>query len=170
MSEILLTLNSIALPIDSGGDLRQDYEEIGGFTTRRLANGAALPQSRWSRLRTTLSCTGWKPATLAGIDWRAPVTIGCIAPLGIIQASHIFTLPANRRSDVAVVAMSIHGPDSIPAAVSVVSNTATVTVASGADAYACYWYPLLTCYSPGPKARLDLTSGQAGWELTAEES
>lgn len=171
-AEILLTVNGVPMSFEATRDLEQTYEPLGGYATLRFADGSALRQSRWRRLATTLTCAGHVPAALAGIDWDATVTLGCVGPRGITQASNVFTLPTARRADAGAEIFAhaiLANGTSVPAAVALVGDTATVTVHPAAVAYACYWHPLLTVLSDGPRERFDLTGAESGWELTAEE-
>ena len=166
---VLLTLNGLPLPIEVAGEITQTYEPMGGFATLRMADGAGLRQSRWRKLRTQLSSSGWIPPALAGIDWDQPVEIGCIEPRGLIDTTNVFTLPAIRRTDLAVRGFSVADGCSTPARVEVEGDTATLAPAAGATHYAVYWYPLITALSDGPREQWDITGAVAGWEITAEE-
>ena len=171
-AEILLTLNGIPLSFEATRDVDQTYEPIGGIATLRFANGAALRQARWRRLRTTITASGPLPAALAAVDWDSPVTLGCIGPRGITQAGNVFTLPAARRADAGAEVFAhalLANGTSQAASVALVGHVATVTPVSGAIGYTCYWHPLITVLSDGPRERFDLTQGGGGWEITAEE-
>ncbi|MDV7393840.1 hypothetical protein RZS08_20850, partial [Arthrospira platensis SPKY1] len=96
-----LTVDSIRLPIQVAGEIRQTYEAFGGYTLLRLGLGAAVHQETWRKTRTTLAASGLVPPGLAAIDWAQSHTLGCVAPRSIQSASNVITLPAARRTDAA---------------------------------------------------------------------
>jgi len=150
----------------------QSYRPIGGSTLHRKLNGAGAKQTHWSKLGTTLSGDGWAPAALAAVDWSAAVEIYCIEPRAIHSASTSATLPAARRSDLAVnvLAYAVVAGELVATAVSVATDTATATAVTGATSYQFYYYPKLNFYSNGPAESLDMERGVYSWSIEAEEA
>lgn len=169
MSEILLTIDGIALPMGWAGDVSSEEGVFGGFEHLRMANGVVVYQERWVKRRLRLFGNAWRAEAFEGVDWRGGFELGWIKPQGAVQAGNIFTLPAARRADLDPFAFSNRGCDAIPAVVSVVGDVATVTADPGADSYSCHWFPVLTMVSQGPTSRHDITQGAFAWEITAEE-
>lgn len=150
----------------------QTYRRVdGGSVLHRMLNGAGVPQEHWSKLATSIAGEGWAPVALAGVDWSAPVEILCVQPRAIHSASVTATLPAARRSDLAVnvYAVALVDNEQVPTAVNVVSNTATASAVAGATGYQFMYFPKLSCWSRGPIEPLDMTSPSYGWSLEAEE-
>lgn len=167
-----LTVNSLRLPLPVGGVITQEYAEMGGKALLRFANGAGLLQTAWTKLRTSISGTGAFPLGLDGVDWSAPVTLGCVAPRSIQSASNVITVPAARRTDAAPYGFAITADNArlLPTPVAIAGNTATLTAVAGALGYQVYWYPLLTVLAPeGLSATWDAAGAVATWQIVAEE-
>lgn len=149
----------------------QEYPPLEGATVHRMLNGAGLKQTHWRKLTTTITGNGWAPAALDGVDWSQPFEISCIKPRTIHSATVTATLPAARRSDMAVnvYARAIVGGELVATPVSVVTNTATATAVAGATGYQFMYYPKANFLSAGPTESLDMQTGVYGWTLTAEE-
>lgn len=173
MSEILLTIDGLALPIEWAGSLTDDDEEFGGFGFLRMANGSTIYQERWKKRRLTIQGQCYRPPALQGVDWSGGFELGWIKPDGIIQASNVFTLPVARRSDAWILAYAnlLRGGvlTAEPTAVSVVGNTATATPVAGAESYSVHWFPLLTMRGPRPRITHDINAGTFSFSLRAEE-
>jgi hypothetical protein len=151
--------------------ITQDYAPIEGATVHRMLNGAGLKQTHWRKLRTSVNGEGWSPPALAGVDWSAPVEILCVQARVINSATVNATLPAARRSDLAVnvLAYAIVGGLLVATPVVVSTNAATATAVTGATSYQFHYYPKLSCYSSGPTESLDMQGAAYSWTLEAEE-
>lgn len=151
--------------------ISQTYRSMQGAAVHRMLNGSAVKQQHWTKLATTIAGAGWSPAALAGVDWSAPVEILCQQPRAIHSATVNATLPAARRSDLAVnvQAFAVVGNELVSTPVSVIVNAATATSVSGATSYQFMYYPKLSCYSNGPEESLDMTGAAYSWSLEAEE-
>jgi hypothetical protein len=149
----------------------QEYSPIEGATVHRMLNGAGVKQQHWRKLRTRISGAGWVPAALAGVDWSAAVEILCVQASVINSATVNATLPAARRSDLAVnvIAYAVVGGLLVATPVSVSTNAATATAVAGATSYQFHYYPKLSCYSSGPTESLDMAGAAYAWSLEAEE-
>ena len=147
----------------------QTYERIGGRTTFRTLDGAAVKQQNWTRLKTNVSGNGGIPAGMSGLDYTLPITIKCGAPRAVNSSSNVITLPANRRTDVGYTPYGYKRVDGfmVPASVSVVGNI--VTVDTGGDAYSVAYYPEIEVLMDDPSDGYDWGSNSASWSFTAEE-
>ena len=68
----------------------QTYETIGGFTVARMMDGAAVKQTNWQKLKTTISATGGLPPGIADLDYTLPITIMCAVPRAITRPTNSF--------------------------------------------------------------------------------
>ena len=171
MSLPLLTINSQPIHLLASTRLQQSYNRVGGGeTVLRLGNGAAVKQNVWRKRTTTISAAGRMPPALEAIDWTASVTIGCVALVAIRSATTTITLPTARRTDVGPFGFAmLPGGSLVKTSIDVTAHVATLGAVAGALAYFAHYYPLLTCYSPGPDQRTDATGTAVGWDLFAEE-
>lgn len=165
-----LVIGSIGIPIHAGLDFSQTYESFGGRSLRRAMNGAAVIQSHWNKLRTRISGSGWVPAGLSGLDLTATHTLKCVAPQAIYSASNSIALPVARRADLAPYGFAIVAGQPVETAVSVATNTATLTTVAGATAYQVMYYPQLTVVIAEINFDTDAAGAVFGWTLTAEEA
>lgn len=163
-----LIIAGVELPMQAF-PVAQSYAPVGGEFVRRKLSGAAVKQTHWSKLATSISGDGWIPPALAGVDWSVPVSIACVAPRARHSASNSVLLPTARRSDTAVTAIAIVAGAAVATPCTVVSNTATATIVAGATSYQFLYFPLLSCYSSGPTESLDLSGAVYAWSLDAEE-
>lgn len=164
-----LAINGVLLPVPVAGRIDQTYRPIGGFARLRFADGAALHQESWRRLETTISASGWIPAALAGMDWAAPVTLGCVAPRALQSASPAFTLPTARRADAPPYGFAVVEHRLVPTTVTVADDEATLAAVTSASAYTVLYYPVLVVLTDGPRERYDASGAVSGFELTGEE-
>lgn len=139
-----LIIAGIELPLRARLDFSQTYEPVGGSSSRRMANGALFKMSQWRRWRTTISGGGWVPPQLLAIDYSAPYTIECVAPLALAVGE---ALPANWTQRVA------------PWGERTFTDELGVAVRM--------FYPIITVMSDPP--RLITGSGGPSWELVCEE-
>lgn len=168
-----IKIAGIAIPFDAAHQITQTYEPLGGRALLRMLSGAAVLQNNWNKVRTVIRGSGRYPDQLAGVDWSTSFSIDCAAPLGIHGSSNVITLPAARRSDWAPWGMALVDGRLVNTPMTIATNTATLTAVAGATSYVAYYFPTLTCYavSAGPSRSFDgRVSGNAGWELIAEEA
>lgn len=165
-----LIIAGVSIPIEVF-PATQEYSVLEGATVHRMLSGAALKQQHWRKMSTQITGDGWAPPALAGVDWSAAVEVSCIAPRAIHSAANTATLPAARRSDLAVnvYAHAVVNGELAATPVSVVGNAATATAVSGASAYQFCYYPKFNAYSSGPSESLDLAGAAYGWSITLEE-
>lgn len=164
-------LGGISVPIQANLGLRQEYRALGGRHKRRMADGSLHLQSNWSKIATTISGDGWVPAGFAGLDFDSALTLKCLAPRSIISASNVLTIPATRRSDgdyLPVGYATVDG-ERVATPLALVSNTATLTLVSGAQFYEVVYYPELQVYADPPTEQTDAHSAQFRWSITAEQ-
>lgn len=149
----------------------QTYEEFGGVNTLRMADGSAVRQSNWSKLRTTLSGEGFVPPGLAGITWKTQQTLKCGIARAIQSSNNVIAIPAARRTDAGYEVKGYALKDGMwrPSPVEVVSNTATVTAVSGAVAYMVEYFPQFTAFIEAPQTDFNRTTGTFRWTINAEE-
>jgi hypothetical protein len=145
MSAPPLIIAGITLPQRARLDLNQTFEPIGGSSSRRMANGALFKMANWQRWRTTVSCGGWVPPQLLGIDYSQPYTIECVATLALAVGE---SLPPTWASRVA------------PWAEKTFTDEDGVAVR--------LFYPILTVMSDPP--RLMIGGSGPSWELVMEEA
>lgn len=171
MSLADLTINGMRLPYASAGEIEQSYEDIGGFSVRRLGGGALIHQETWRRVRTVLTAAGWTPPGLSGIDWSQSFALGCVAPRRKKSATNVIGIPAARRTDVPPVGFAILSDGSLlQTGIAVAANVATLTVVPGAIGYEVQWHPLMTVRAPdGVRESYDAQGAVASWELVCEE-
>jgi hypothetical protein len=167
-----LIIAGVPVPLAlSAEGLTQRYDALGGGAILRLADGTGIRQHRWRRLATTVAGSGILPAALAGIDWDAPLLLGCIASRALHTSGAPVALPAARRADAPVFALAVLDGGYLlrPTPVALDEDLASVTPVPGAVAYQVHYYPLLTVLSDGPRETWDALGAAAGWELRCEE-
>jgi hypothetical protein len=140
-----LVIDSIALPDDAAFSVRQTLDFIQARTLRRSMSGALTIQSRYLKLTSTITGSGWIPDGLDGLDLGITHIVKCIQSLSVFAAANVITIPRAYRSDgdyvpqgVAIVA----GASVVTPAV-IVGNVATLTTVSGASAYGVVYYPIM---------------------------
>ena len=164
-----IIIGGIEVSYDASTALDQTYETIGGFATLRTLNGTAIKQTNWTKLRTRISGSGNMPAGLDALDYSASLTIQCAAPRTVGSISNVITLPAARRTDHPPHGYAIVNGRQVRTAVSIATNTATLTTVAGATTYVCAYYPTLTVFANPPQLSFDARGVVAGWTIEAEE-
>lgn len=165
-----LILGGVEVPRAAGLRISQSYEAIGGFTVLRMMSGAALKQTHWVKLRTSIKGDGWIPAGLQGIDYSGPLSLACIGPRAINSSSAEIILPAARRADAPPFAFAILGNGSLANTdSSLAGDTLTITPVAGAAGYSAHYFPLLSVIAAAPTENYDASGRLVGWELSAEE-
>lgn len=165
-----LIIGGIPLPTHAGLQ-RQEYEPLGGSTLLRMANGAGKKRTHWSKLRTTISGSGWLPLALGSLDYSQPIEIACVHPRSMSSASsQVFALPSNRRRDVAPWGMGLVGDRWWPLEVTEGVESVTLEAIEGGSLYQVYWLPLLQVYLDDPTVGLDFEAATYDWTIEAEEA
>lgn len=168
---VLLTINGLLLSHEEVGELEQSYGYAsGGFATLRMASGRGLRQKAWRKRSTTIQGSGWIPPALSHIDWDMPVTIGCVAAMGLKSATPAIVLPVARRNDVAPYGFAILADGtSVPASASVAGDIMTLATIAGAVQYTGYYYPVLEILSEGPQHSEGAVTATYSWSISGEE-
>ncbi len=166
-----IKIGSIVIPYSSGFDVRQTYEEIEAKTTLRTRSGAAILQSRWKRLKSTISGSGWNPAALDGIDKTIMQDVYCVEPLSVYGATVSITIPHSYRTDAEYIpqgAALVDG-DIVATPVSLSGQTATLTAVAGATQYQVNYYPIITGVLTITKSG-DIDNQVRGWTIQVEQA
>ena len=172
-------LGGVRVPIESVTGFTQTYEPLGGTARLRMMSGRLMQQVHWRKLATTLSAEGWWPPGLEGLDYDTALTLKCAAPRTLASASNVIVLPAARRTDTgytpqgyAIVpgqSTRVGGGDLVPTALSIATDTATLTTVSGATGYHVAYWPQLQVLADPPQTEAAITDAQHRWTLRAEE-
>lgn len=171
-SGIAFVLGGVSVPWNAAMNLQQDLRPIGGASIRRMMNGRGVKQSHWNKLQILLSAEGMSPAGLSQLDFTGSLLFKSGVPRAIRSDSNIITLPAARRTDTGFLPFGkAYFPRgaSIATALSIVSNTATLTVVSGAISYSVFYYPEINVVGDPPNEEFEESSGDFSWSLTLEE-
>lgn len=152
-----LEFDSIIVPMQSMIEFDQDYEDIKAEDFRRTADGAGhLRALTWSKLRTTISGSGWVPTAFAGLSAGATYTIKCATPRSANSATTSVTLPAARRTDGdhTPIGFALVGIELIETPITgIVANVATLTSVSGASGYRVHYWPQISAVITSMKGR-----------------
>jgi len=150
-------LGGVQVAVESALDFSQSYELVEGSADVTLMSGRTVRQVWYRKLRTTLSFTGWWPAGLDGLDFRAPLTLLCAAPRQIQSPTVTVTLPPDRRTDAgytpqgyAIVrgqSRQVGGGDLVPTPLTLAGDVATLTAVDGAIGYEVAYWPALTVFA-----------------------
>lgn len=95
MARASLKIAGREISIISWLDFDQKIDPIGGASVRRLASGSAFKLTHWQKYRVSISCGGWIPAPLLGIDYSQPFEIELPLPVSLLPGE---TLPAGWSS------------------------------------------------------------------------
>lgn len=175
----MLEIAGVVIATESLVDFTQTYEPLAGRARLRMMDGTGVQQAWWTKLRTTLSATGWWPPGLDGIDYDATMTLRCAAPRTLQAASNVIAIPAARRTDTGYTPQGyavlrgasphVGGGDLVPVSISIVGNVATLGVVTGAVGYQVAYWPELTVLADPPTIDTDTGGATHRWMLTAEE-
>lgn len=165
-----LKIGSVEIPHISGFDVRQTYEELAAKTILRTKSGSAVLQTRWQKLKSSISGSGWLPAALDGIDKTAMQAVSCVAPLAEFGATTSITLPRTFRTetDYYPQAVAIKSGDMIATSISITGQVCTLGAVSGADQYQVVYYPIITGVIRIDKDH-NVSQQLGGWSITLEE-
>ncbi len=165
-----IIIGGLRIAFDSAYGLTQTYEEIGGSIVHRMLDGSAVKQQHWSKLRTVIEGRGRIPPGLESLDYTASIVIDCMAPIALANTSNnVFALPTARRTDWAPAGYAIVSGRLVRSICTVVANTATVGIVSGAQGYQVLYWPKLTVLAGRPQQGYDGRAAEGSWTLTAEE-
>lgn len=166
-----IVLGSVQVPITAALGFSQRYEPIEARSMRRRIDGSLSVRIQWSRLRTVITCNGWIPPGLEGLDYSQSMTLKCGAPRGITSQSNVIAVPAARRSDAGFGVIGFAEVDKAwrETPVALAGDTATLTVVTGAARYRVLYYPQLTVFATPPRETHQRDAATVAWELTAEE-
>jgi hypothetical protein len=142
----MIKIGAISIPDEAAFDIRQSYTPLGGKALLRTKNGAAILQQRWQKLSSTITGSGWLPDGLDAVDVSASQAVYCIAPLSVLSASNVITIPRTFRTDGDYVAqgVAIVGGEMLATPAAVAGQVATLTVVAGATQYMVVYYPVIT--------------------------
>ncbi|MCP4342183.1 MAG: hypothetical protein GY799_25705 [Desulfobulbaceae bacterium] len=133
-----------------------------GATVRQTLSGHV------GKLRSTISGQGFIAAGISGLDYTQSMVLKCAKPRMISSATNVIDIPAARRADDAPVGFAIVDGEQVSTPLNIVTDTATLTIVSGATAYQVEYVPEITVL-----AKLDEGFGTSGgrhtWSLTCVE-
>lgn len=139
----------------------QDISPLGGYSTLRMLNGAALKQTNWVKNAVSISGNGGIPMGMGDLNFGLPITLLCGAPRAIVRATNSFSgMPAHRTDS---------GYE--PYILKYVDGIWIPVAQSGiATKYMYVYYPQLTCFFEPPKESYSWDQASpATWSLTGEE-
>jgi hypothetical protein len=172
MSDTVLTIDGLPVPIVSRLEIDQRYEQIQPVWFRRLADNSGILRATGSaKLSTTITGRGWMPAALQTLALGSTHTIGCIAWRDVASASPVITLPAARRVDAghSPVGYAVVDGELIEAAQSgTAGDVISLTPVGGATHYVVYYLPLIVARVIRAETRSE-SSAQHPWALEVEE-
>lgn len=145
----------------------QQYEPLTARSILRSANGSAHIQQRWSRLKTTLSGSGWVPAGLADLPTAEPLELHCAAARMLQAAGPQIGLPAF-RTDIPPVGYALRQGHRVPVQMNVQNGIALLTPLAGADAYEVAFWPILNVFAEYHDSG-DIRNSSYSWSLSCEE-
>ena len=162
------SIGGVVIEVPASLALTQSYEDEGGVPTLRMGSGRPLRQKYWSRVKTVITCEGAVPAGLSGLDWTAPMTVQSPMPRSAYSATNSITLPANRRADVAPVALAWVRGYPHPTAVTLAGDTATAAAVADAAGYTFSYWPQFNALVVKTESS-DRTASSFSWSVTAQE-
>ena len=162
-------LGGVPIPLEANIGFKQTYGDVQQKTIHRMMDGTAKPQGTFSKLKPTLTGSGYSVHGLDGLDYDSPagLVLKCAEPRSIGSASNIIIIPAARRSDAGYepIGIAIVNNRRVFTGIASVSvNQYTVETRAGATAYQVAYYPQLTVIAHRPES-----SGGLSWRIEAEE-
>lgn len=141
-----LKIGSLTISAEAGFSLKQTYQPILARTLKRSKNGTLTIQSRYRKLQSRVSGSGWLPDGLDAIDTDALQAVSCIQALSVAAASNVITIPRAVRTDAGftVQGVAIVNDQSVVTSVVLAGNVATLGVVAGASQYQILYYPVIT--------------------------
>lgn len=166
----------VTITIHEAMEFSQDYTPISGATVNRMQNGAAVKQTHWEKLATSISCSGVIPTAIAQIDFADQYLMRCGAKRAISSSSPNITLPAARRSDAGYEPQGYgliedgYGRGEWQESTTVMAgDVAQITPVAGATLYRAYYWPEFYVFSEPPNESANVHGADFNWNLSAEE-
>lgn len=180
MSGVFTTfeLGTVIVPIQSAFTLSQTYEPLGGFTTIRMLNGAALKQQNWEKIGTSIQGQGIIPSGLEGLDYSVSQLMKCAAPRAVTSIATVIVIPAERRTDIGFVPTGFAYVDpegknrglwQETPIISIIVDTVTLTPVVGALNYQVRYFPEFLVFAEKPNQNIDVHPSDQNWTLEAEQ-
>lgn len=172
-NDALLIFGSILIPHRAGIDLSQDLQRDGGHSYPITHNGTMLHQGHYNKWISRVSAGGCAMASpFLHIDVGTAALLSCVKPTAIYSTSATITLPAGRRGDTGYVpwatAQTLDGCI-VDTAMSIVTNTATLTTVSNALQYQVHYYPKFTAFLTEVSESVQDADGFWSWSATFRE-
>lgn len=166
-----LKIGSLEIPYQSGFDIRQSYEDIGAKTLLRTKNGSAILQSRWQKLSSQISGSGWLPDGMDGLDTTVSIAVSCIGTLSKQETDTAITIPRAFRTDgdYAPQGAAFINGELVPTAISLIGSNATLTTVSGATFYAVIYVPIITGFITVSR-QFDEAANLSSWTINLIEA
>lgn len=172
MNTYTFRIDDITVPFTSAVDLSFDYDYLTAAMTQRTMDGTGVRQGTYSKLKVTITGTGYFPLGLSDLDTFISHTLYCGAPRAITRPVPTFALSTDRRIEQGYepFAMAIMPDGTIrDTSVTMSGNVASCVVIPGASAYRVMYYPVLQVFIEPPKESTDLRGANFGWSLICEE-
>jgi hypothetical protein len=172
ITEGLLIVGSVEVPIHNYFSLNQDYTLIGGAFSRRSLNGTGRKQTHWQKISTAITANGSLPVGLSTMDFSVPYQLHCAAFRSVKSVSNVIQLPGNWRVDQGYTPRGFGLVGSEWKETSYVESPAgtfTLTAVAGASSYELRYWPILTVLSDPPTESNDIHGKVSNWTLSAEE-
>ncbi|WP_137009604.1 hypothetical protein [Aquitalea aquatilis] len=161
-------VDGLVIPLLAGLEISQTYAVVdGGSSIFRARSGTARKQTNWTKLKTTISGSGWMPAGLAQLDQSIPHELDCIVPRVIASASRMIAIPSYRL-DISLCGHAVVGGELVPADVSVSGGVVTISEVVGAQQYQLTYWPRLMGFVTASSSGNPMAASW-GWELVFEE-
>lgn len=149
--------------------IKQTFEPVNNGSLLRMADGTAVKQKVWSKLKTTISAVGWIPDGLSGINFGNAVTVDCIAQQSITSSSNIISIPGTVRPDIDPWGIAKVNGQWQDVGSTYASGMLTIDVTAGATLYQARWMPRLTLFCNEPETETDTEGNIFNWSITGEE-
>lgn len=140
-----MSLIIAGLPIVSAFDVRQSIDLIEAKTLLRTLNGTGILQSRWKKLQSTITGSGWLSDGLEAVNTDVAVTVACVASLSVASLTPVITIPRAFRVDsgYAPQGAAIVDGQSVATPVLLAGPVATLTPVAGASLYHVVYCPVI---------------------------
>ena len=149
--------------------IKQTFAPVNNGSLLRMADGTAVKQKVWGKLKTTISAMGWIPDGLSGINFDNSVTVDCIAQRSIVSSSNAIAIPGTVRPDADPWGIALVNGQWQDVGSTFASGTLTIDVTAGATQYQARWMPRLTLYCNEPETETDSEGNVFNWSITGEE-
>lgn len=171
MNTYTFQIDDLVIPFTAAVSFNQDYERLTAVTTIRTQNGTGIRQGVWTKIKTTLSGSGFFPLGLSDLDPFEEHTLYCGSPMSVSSTLNALLLPTERRIDAGYepTGMALVGDDMVDTIVTTDGNIATCAPVPGATGYRVSYYPRLQVFIEAPKETTDLRAASFGWSLVCEE-